>query len=86
MHGTSSPGTAEAARLASSASSRAEVFSPARVGKHLLVGFLRLEVGGGGIEGQQVYFQVQQVRDLEADLLLQLAALSTGGVLAEHFG
>ena len=37
-----------------------------------LVRLLQLEVGAGGVEEQQVHLQVQQVRDLVEDLLLQV--------------
>ena len=38
------------------------------------VGVLHLEVCGGGVEEQQVHFEVQQVRDLVEDLLFEIAA------------
>jgi hypothetical protein len=41
---------------------------------HFFVGVLQLEVGGGGIEEQQVHFEVEQVGDGEVHLLFQLAA------------
>ena len=40
----------------------------------ILVGVLHLEVGGGGVEEQQVHFEVQQVRDLVEDLPFEVAA------------
>jgi hypothetical protein len=38
-----------------------------------LVGFLRHEVRGGRVEEQQARLEVQQVREVAEDLLLQLA-------------
>ena len=46
----------------------------APVPNSFLVGVLHLEVRRGGVEEQQVHFQVQQVRDLVEDLLLNVAA------------
>jgi hypothetical protein len=42
------------------------------VAGHRFVGVLQLEVGGGGVEEQQVDLEVEQVRDLVEHLALQV--------------
>ncbi len=42
------------------------------VPRHGLVFLVHLEVGAGGVEEQQVHFEVEQVRDLAEDLFLEL--------------
>ena len=62
---------AEPGRLARIGVIAAGGFLPAPVPYHFLVGFLQLEVRGGGVEEQQVNFEVEQVCDLREYLLLQ---------------